>query len=111
MVLFIATLGIQWKFTPKRAPWYGGLIGLTKMTLRKVLGRHLLPSPLIVKIEVVLQAVSCSLLIPIDFSSVLARFSVIAKMSVFRSGRFTNCSQAKAFLLSSHPITHNYHGN
>ena len=35
--------GIDWKFIPKRAPWYGGwwerLIGLTKGTLKKVLGR------------------------------------------------------------------------
>jgi hypothetical protein len=35
--------GIQWKFIPKRAPWYGGfwerLIGLTKNSLKKVLGR------------------------------------------------------------------------
>lgn len=35
--------GVDWKFIPKRAPWYGGwwerLIGLTKETLKKVLGR------------------------------------------------------------------------
>ena len=35
--------GVQWQFIPKRAPWYGGwwerLIGLTKMSLKKVLGR------------------------------------------------------------------------
>jgi len=35
--------GTAWKFIPKRAPWYGGfwerLIGLTNMTLKKVLGR------------------------------------------------------------------------
>ena len=35
--------GTTWKFIPKRAPWYGGfwehLIGLTKMILKKVLGR------------------------------------------------------------------------
>ena len=35
--------GTTWRFIPKRAPWYGGfwerLIGLTKMTLKKVLGR------------------------------------------------------------------------
>ena len=34
---------VQWKFIPKRAPWYGGfwewLIGLTKLSLKKVLGR------------------------------------------------------------------------
>ena len=35
--------GIEWKFIPKRAPWYGGfwerLIGLTKLSLEKVLGK------------------------------------------------------------------------
>jgi len=35
--------GTEWKFIPKRAPWYGGwwehLIGLTKSTLKKILGR------------------------------------------------------------------------
>ena len=35
--------GIKWEFIPKRAPWFGGfwerLIGLTKSTLKKTLGR------------------------------------------------------------------------
>ena len=35
--------GVQWQFIPKRAPWYGGfwerLIGLTKVSLKKILGR------------------------------------------------------------------------
>ena len=35
--------GTEWKFIPKRAPWFGGfwerLIGLTKSTLEKILGR------------------------------------------------------------------------
>ena len=35
--------GVTWHFIPKRAPWYGGfwerLIGLTKQTIRKTLGR------------------------------------------------------------------------
>ena len=38
--------GCDWIFIPKRAPWYGGfwerLIGLTKNTLEKVLGRALI---------------------------------------------------------------------
>lgn len=36
-------ININWKFIPRAAPWYGGwwerLIGLTKTTLKKVLGR------------------------------------------------------------------------
>lgn len=39
----LAHKGTQWQFIPKRAPWFGGfwerLIGLTKSTLRKILGR------------------------------------------------------------------------
>ena len=35
--------GVDWRFIPKRAPWYGGfwerLIGLTKQAIRKTLGR------------------------------------------------------------------------
>ncbi|XP_053407994.1 uncharacterized protein LOC128559685 [Mercenaria mercenaria] len=35
--------GTEWRFIPKRAPWFGGwweqLIGLTKTTIKKVLGR------------------------------------------------------------------------
>ena len=59
----LCTLGIQWRFIPKRAPWYGGfwerLIGLTKTTLRKVLGKALVTLPVlqteIVEIEAVLN--------------------------------------------------------
>ena len=59
----LCVLGVQWKFIPKRAPWYGGfwerLIGLTKMTLRKVLGKAFVTLPmlqtLIVEIEAVLN--------------------------------------------------------
>lgn len=39
----LAQQGVDWQFIPKRAPWYGGfwerLIGLTKSTIKKVLGR------------------------------------------------------------------------
>ncbi|XP_060561037.1 uncharacterized protein LOC132720829 [Ruditapes philippinarum] len=39
----LANTGIDWKFIPERAPCYGGwwerLIGLTKQTLKKILGR------------------------------------------------------------------------
>ena len=38
----LSTHGVEWQFIPKRAPWYGGfwerLIGLTKTSLKKVLG-------------------------------------------------------------------------
>ena len=39
----LARRGVEWRFIPKRVPWFGGfwerLIGLTKLTLKKVLGR------------------------------------------------------------------------
>ncbi|XP_065918802.1 uncharacterized protein [Dysidea avara] len=39
----LAHKSVEWKFIPKRAPWFGGfwerLIGLTKSTLKKTLGR------------------------------------------------------------------------
>ncbi|XP_071123186.1 uncharacterized protein [Mytilus edulis] len=39
----LSTHGVEWRFIPKRAPWYGGfwerLIALTKTSLKKVLGR------------------------------------------------------------------------
>ncbi|XP_063416882.1 uncharacterized protein LOC134699206 [Mytilus trossulus] len=39
----LSELGTVWKFIPSRAPWYGGwwerLIGLTKTSLKKTLGR------------------------------------------------------------------------
>ncbi|XP_052268588.1 uncharacterized protein LOC127869969 [Dreissena polymorpha] len=39
----LSGMGIEWRFIPQRAPWYGGwwerLIGLTKVALKKVLGR------------------------------------------------------------------------
>ena len=59
----MCTLGVEWRFIPKRAPWYGGfwerLIGLTKMSLKKILGRAFVTLPmlqtLIVEIEAVLN--------------------------------------------------------
>jgi len=55
--------GVAWKFIPKKAPWFGGfwehLIGLTKASLKKVLGRSHINLPtlqtLIVEIEAVLN--------------------------------------------------------
>ncbi|XP_053391599.1 uncharacterized protein LOC128554344 [Mercenaria mercenaria] len=39
----LSEMGTEWRFIPKRAPWYGGfwerLIGLTKVTLKKIIGR------------------------------------------------------------------------
>lgn len=40
---YMSNHNIEWTFIPKRAPWYGGfwerLIGLTKLAMRKTLGR------------------------------------------------------------------------
>jgi len=55
--------GTEWRFIPKRAPWFGGfwerLIGLTKLTLKKVLGRAFTTlnslQTLIVEIEAILN--------------------------------------------------------
>ena len=55
--------GILWRFIPKRTPWYGGwwerLIGLTKMSLKKVLGRSRVSLPvlqtLVVEVEAILN--------------------------------------------------------
>ena len=53
----------MWRFIPKRAPWYGGfwerLIGLTKMSLKKVLGRAyvslIMLQTLVVEVEATLN--------------------------------------------------------
>lgn len=55
--------GVQWQFIPKRASWYGGwwerLIGLTKMSLKKVLGRARISlvvlQMLVVEVEAILN--------------------------------------------------------
>ena len=55
--------GVQWWFIPKCAPWYSGwwehLIGLTKMSLKKVLGRSRISLPvlqtLVVEVEAILN--------------------------------------------------------
>lgn len=42
---YLANHNVEWTFIPKRAPWFGGfyerLIGITKTTLKKMLGRYL----------------------------------------------------------------------
>ena len=51
---------VNWKFIPKAAPWYGGwlerLIGLTKITLKKVLGRSLVTFEVL---QTVLTEIEC----------------------------------------------------
>ena len=55
--------GVNWQFIPKRAPWHGGfwerLIGLTKTTLKKVLGQASIDlttlQTIIVEIEAILN--------------------------------------------------------
>jgi len=52
--------GTTWQFIPKRAPWYGKrLIGLTKTTLKKVLGRTFISlstlRTIVIEIEAVLN--------------------------------------------------------
>ena len=59
----LAKQGVSWHFIPKRAPWYGGLwerlIGLTKTSLKKVLGRRFITlttlETLVVEIEAILN--------------------------------------------------------
>ena len=63
MIEVLGRRGVQWRFIPKRAPWYGGwwerLIGLTKMSLKKVLGRSRVTLPvlqtLVVEVEAILN--------------------------------------------------------
>ena len=55
--------GVEWKFIPKRAPWYGGwwecMIALTKIALKKTLGRThvslIVLETLVIEIEAVLN--------------------------------------------------------
>ena len=55
--------GVLWNFIPKQAPWYNGwwerLIGLTKISLKKVLGRSRVTLPvlqtLVVEVEAILN--------------------------------------------------------
>ena len=55
--------GTTWKFIPKKAPWFGGfwerLIGLTKTTIKKILGRAhvslLVLQTIVVEVELILN--------------------------------------------------------
>ena len=51
---------MTWQFIPKRAPWFGGfwerLIGLTKQTLIKTLGRTFVTLPVLETIIVEIEA-------------------------------------------------------
>ena len=53
--------GVNWQFIPKWAPWYGGfwerLIGLTKTTLKKVLGRASVDLTMLQTIIVEIEAI------------------------------------------------------
>ena len=53
--------GIEWKFIPKRAPWFGGywerLIGLTKASIKKTLGRAHITLPTLQTIVTEVEAV------------------------------------------------------
>ena len=59
----LSSRGIKWQFISKRAPWYGGfwerLIGMTKTTIKKVLGRSFISlealQTLVVEIEAILN--------------------------------------------------------
>ncbi len=52
--------GTRWAFIPKRAPWFGGfwerLIGLTKTTLKKILGRSYITDGMLQTIIVEIEA-------------------------------------------------------
>ena len=53
--------GVVWQFIPKRAPWFSGfwerLIGLTKNSLKKILGRSFTTLPELQTIVVEIQAI------------------------------------------------------
>ena len=53
--------GIKWQFIPKRAPWCGGfwerLIGLTKPTIKKMLGRSFITLEVLQILTVEIEAV------------------------------------------------------
>ena len=57
----LSVSGVQWKFIPKRAPWYGGfrerLIGMTKNVMKKVLGRSFISFEALQTLAVEIEAV------------------------------------------------------
>ena len=63
LAAMLSKQGVDWQSIPKQAPWYGGfgesLTGLTKTTLKKVLGRSsvnmITLQTIVVEIEAILN--------------------------------------------------------
>ena len=58
--VYLSALRVEWKFIPARAPHFGGvwerMIGITKLSLRKLLGRNLVTS---VELQTIISEIEC----------------------------------------------------